>query len=469
MRLHVYVKGKLVAHLYRQADDYALRYTADALDADFASLTMPVREDAWVWPRDLHPFFRQNLPEGFLFQVIREEFGPYLDGTDLSLLAIIGGSGIGRVTVTPEGGPPGGELDPLDLKSLLHEDITTARFAELVRYYARAAISGAVPKFLAPELRSGQAPVGKQTLRTSRHIVKGSDEQTPYLGFNEHYSMQVLARLGVARVAKTTMSDDGRVLVVDRFDIDEQGKPALGLEDACSLLGLPPHEKYRPSTEQVLNATKPYIGPANWRREAEQLGWQLITNYVVRNADCHAKNIALIYSNIDDVIYTPAYDIVTTEAYPRFANNPPGLSIEGRKNVGSGENAGALFQHAPRHPAKAIPRNGRSAVRLRRIDRERYRRSSKKRDAVAVDRQTDAACMERRDGIASQHQTAGRTQSAHANHRGRRFLGCRQGRQHERGHWSLGIAGQSRQGQLTPAQFSPPTHVRVALTPPAAP
>ena len=37
MRLHVYVKGKLVAHLYRQADDYALRYTADALDADFAS------------------------------------------------------------------------------------------------------------------------------------------------------------------------------------------------------------------------------------------------------------------------------------------------------------------------------------------------------------------------------------------------------------------------------------------------
>lgn len=60
MRLHVYVKGKgkHVAHLYRQADDYALRYIADADDGDFASLTMPVRDDAWVWPRDLHPFFR---------------------------------------------------------------------------------------------------------------------------------------------------------------------------------------------------------------------------------------------------------------------------------------------------------------------------------------------------------------------------------------------------------------------------
>lgn len=92
MRVHVHVKGKLVAHLYRHADDYALRYIAGASADDFVSLTMPVREDAWVWPRDLHPFFRQNLPEGFLLQVIREEFGPYLDGTDLSLLAVIGGS-----------------------------------------------------------------------------------------------------------------------------------------------------------------------------------------------------------------------------------------------------------------------------------------------------------------------------------------------------------------------------------------
>ncbi|KVQ55804.1 type II toxin-antitoxin system HipA family toxin [Burkholderia territorii] len=343
MRLNVHVKGKLVAHLNRQADDYALRYTDDATADNFVGLTMPVRENAWVWPRDLHPFFRQNLPEGFLLQVIREQFGPYLDGTDLSLLAVIGSSGIGRVTVSPEGGVPGGELEPIDLKRLLHEDMTTDHFAELVRYYARAAISGAVPKFLAPESSSFQTPVGKQTLRTSRHIIKGSDEQTPYLGFNEHYSMQVLARLGVARVANTTMSDDGRVLVVDRFDVDEQGKPAYGVEDACSLLGLPPHEKYRPSMEQVVNATKPYVHAANWRRQAEQLGWLIITNHVVRNADCHAKNIALLYSGIDDVLYTPAYDIVTTEAYPRFANNPPALSIDGRKTWAPGKTLERFF------------------------------------------------------------------------------------------------------------------------------
>jgi serine/threonine-protein kinase HipA len=89
-----------------------------------------VREEPWVWPRDLHPFFRQNLPEGYLLGVIREEFGPLLDGTDLSLLAVIGGTGIGRVTVTPEGATPGVPLEPLDIEGLLTAAIAAAGFSD---------------------------------------------------------------------------------------------------------------------------------------------------------------------------------------------------------------------------------------------------------------------------------------------------------------------------------------------------
>src|SRR5882762_9940314 len=112
---------------------------------------MPVREEPWRWPRDLHPFFRQNLPEGYLLGIIREEFGPLLDGTDLSLLAVVGGMGIGRVTATPEGIAPGAELKPFQIEQLLTSENTTENFTTLVRQYARAAISGAVPKFIAPE------------------------------------------------------------------------------------------------------------------------------------------------------------------------------------------------------------------------------------------------------------------------------------------------------------------------------
>lgn len=368
MKLDVQVSGKTVAQLYRERDEYVLKYLPGAAPADFVSLTMPVREQPWRWPRDLHPFFRQNLPEGYLLGIIREEFGPLLDGTDLSLLAVVGGTGIGRVTVTPEGGKPGADLAPLQVEHLLKADNTAEHFADLVRRYARAAISGRVPKFIAPQdaPAEGAGPLGKPTLRTSRHIIKGSDDNTPYLGFNEFYSMRVLERLNVAPVARTRMSDDGRVLVVERFDVDEHGVPTHGLEDACGLLGLPPHEKYATTTEKVLNATRAYVPPAQVRAQLEQFGWHLLTNYVVRNADCHAKNIALYYTSLADVGYTPVYDIVTTQAYPRYAASPPGLSIDGRQTWAAGKALERFFNVRlglpPRRHAEMVERLCESAV-----------------------------------------------------------------------------------------------------------
>jgi serine/threonine-protein kinase HipA len=370
MRLDVQVLGRKVAQLYRERDEYVLQYDAGVAPTDFVSLTMPVREQAWRWPRDLHPFFRQNLPEGYLLGVIREAFGPLLDGTDLSLLAVVGGMGIGRVTVTPEGVPPGTDLEPLHVEELLAGDNTAGHFAELVRRYARAAISGAVPKFIAPEVAGGDeaVPLGKPTLRTSRHIIKGSDDSTPYLGFNEFYSLQVLERLGVVPVVNAQMSQDGRVLIVDRFDVDAHGRPLYGLEDACGLLGLPPHEKYATTTEKVLNATRAYLPAGTARAQLLQLGWHLLTNYVVRNADCHAKNVALYYTALADVAYTPVYDVVTTQAYPRYANNPPGLSIEGRQTWAPGKSLERFFNArlgiAPRDYAQMVQQLSESAVEV---------------------------------------------------------------------------------------------------------
>lgn len=370
MKLDVQVSGKAVAQLYRERDEYVLKYRPDVDPADFVSLTMPVREAPWRWPRDLHPFFRQNLPEGYLLNIIREEFGPLLDGTDLALLAVVGGAGIGRVTVTAEGGTPGAALEPLQIDQLLKADNTTEHFASLVRRYARASISGMVPKFIAPEAGTEALDtlVGKPTLRTRRHIIKGSDDSTPYLGFNEFYSMRVLERLNVVPVARTRMSDDGRVLVVERFDVDANSTPTHGLEDACGLLGLPPHEKYATTTEKVLSATSAYLPPAQARQQLEHLGWLLLVNYVVRNADCHAKNIALSYTQLGDVGYSPVYDVVTTQAYPRYANTPPALPIDGRQTWAAGKALQRLFHArlgiAPRAYAEMVERLCESAVEV---------------------------------------------------------------------------------------------------------
>jgi len=342
MKLSVFVQGRLVAHLFRERDQYVLQYEPGAAPADFVSLTMPVQASPWLWPRDLHPFFRQNLPEGYLLSILREVLGSALDGTDLSLLAVVGRNGIGRVTVTPPQGENHAPEEPLDLKALLHEDFSPAYFDDLVRRYARSAVSGVVPKFLSPET-SGEPPEpDRATLRTARYLVKGSST-LPYMAFNEHHTMRVLARLNKVPVAHTQLSDDGQVLLVERFDVDAQGVPTHGLEDACSLLGLPPHEKYVPSMERVLKATEIYLPDATRQAQLEQLGYHLLANFVVRNADCHSKNFALYYTSLDDIAFTPIYDVLTTQAYDGFRDGTPGLSIEGRKTWTPGKTLPHFF------------------------------------------------------------------------------------------------------------------------------
>src|SRR5487761_55018 len=330
MELSVFVQGRLAANLFRERDQYVLHYERHVAAADFVSLTMPVQASPWVWPRDLHPFFRQNLPEGYLLSILREVLGSAIDGTDLSLLGVVGRNGIGRLTVMPPQAQNHSPEESLDLRALLHEDFSPKYFDDLVRRYARSAVSGVVPKFLSPETPDESLDPGRATLRTARYLVKGSSN-LPYLAFNEHYTMRVSARLKKVPVAHTQLSDDGQVLLVERFDEDAQGVPTHGLEDACSLLGLPPHEKYAPSMERVLKATEAYLPDDTRQAQLERLGYHLLINFVVRNADCHSKNIALYYTSLDDVAFTPVYDLLTTQAYDGFRDSTPGLSIEGRK------------------------------------------------------------------------------------------------------------------------------------------
>ncbi len=213
-RLSVQVLGRPVALLFREQDQFLLQYQGGARDQDFVSLTMPVRATPWVWPRDLPPFFRQNLPEGYLLSILRDVFGPAFDGTDLSLLGLVGGRGIGRVSVFPEGAPVPAPSEPLDVSALLHTDFDAAYFDDLVRRYVRSAVSGVVPKFLTSE--APQASEGRATLHTAKYIVKGSSQHS-YLAFNEHHTLRVITRLGKVPVAHTQLSDDGQTLLVERF------------------------------------------------------------------------------------------------------------------------------------------------------------------------------------------------------------------------------------------------------------
>jgi serine/threonine-protein kinase HipA len=336
--LEVFVGGKEVATLGSE-DGFAhhLTYRPDAKPEDFVSLVMPVRPETWSWPT-LHPFFQVNLPEGFLLSELKQQLGPHLGSRPLDLLAVVGQNSIGRVQLAPSGGltVPGAALD---LTRLLHGERSFDVFIELLHTYAASGVSGVVPKFLSPQ---AQALFRKGSLKTERHIIKGSSATLPYLALNEHLGMQVAARAGAA-AARTQVSDDGQVLVVERFDVAEQGA-RLGFEDCCSLLGLAPEDKYNATWERVARLVGEFVPAAALAASREQLALTLLLTYALGNADCHTKNLALLYSNENDVRLAPVYDMLTILAYDSYAENPPGMYVGGRKSWMPGKALGIFLQ-----------------------------------------------------------------------------------------------------------------------------
>lgn len=326
MRLNVFVHGRRVAQLEtRDGFEHVLTYLPGTAPHEFVSLTMPVSGGPWRWPA-LHPFFQVSLPEGFLLSVLKEQLGPHLGATPLDLLSVVGHNLIGRVRVSA-GELPQAEMALADLKPLLHGPGSQHVFMQLMTQYATSGVSGVVPKFLTPQT---QALFRKGTLATERHIVKASSEHQPFVALNEHLCMQAAARTGVPAAA-TRVSDDGQILVVERFDIDATTGRHKGFEDFCSLLGLTPEQKYESTWERAARVVRDYVRPERRRASQELLAVTLLLTFALGNADCHTKNLALLYNDLDDVAVSPVYDMLTVLAYDRYANNPPGMYIDGRK------------------------------------------------------------------------------------------------------------------------------------------
>lgn len=343
MKLSVYVLGRDVAVLERQGDfKSVLTYHADTAANDFVSLTMPVRTESYVWDDQLPPVLQMNLPEGFLLQVIQEHFGPHIGASPMALLSIIGRNMVGRIQVAAPDAALHEPANITEVATLLRGDNSVEAFSELVRRNASSGVSGVVPKFLDAqnEPLSGRGAElfehKKASIVTRRHIIKGSSKLLPFVALNEHLCMQVVSR--VIPAAKTEVSDDGQALVVHRFDVDENGQALWGMEDFCSLLGLRPAAKYETTWERIAKAARDHI-PGEHRQGAyRQLATILLLTYALRNADCHAKNLALLYTSRADVHLSPVYDMLTTCVYAGYQHNPPGIEFMGKKTWVPGKN-----------------------------------------------------------------------------------------------------------------------------------
>lgn len=350
--LKVWADGVLSGRLDRAGSDprrCAFAYDPAARPSEAVSLTMPLKLAGYEYPDGLHPVFQMNLPEGRLRALLERRFRKAVPGfDDLALLQIVGPAQIGRLRYGEESANAGGAPPMQSVAEILAYDGTEDLFADLVERFATSSgVSGVQPKVLVRDERAWSlSGDGRRslTVRGATHIVKTWEaDEFPELAANEYFCLQVALRAGLP-VPAHALSDNGRFLVVERFDLDETGR-YLGFEDACVLQGLPVAAKYDGSYEALAKSLACFVSSGQRLQTLAHLFRLLAVCCALRNGDAHLKNFGVVYEAPGHPVgCAPAYDIVTTQVY--LPRDVMALTLDGRKSWPS---AKVMLQFAERH------------------------------------------------------------------------------------------------------------------------
>lgn len=337
---NIFVNRQPVGTLSRQEPLNRFAYEMNIPPSQAVSLLMPVNGEPYVAERTgaLHPIFDMSLPEGALREAVSNLFAkalPVLD--DFALLQIVGRSLIGRIRF----GASPAELDQVpaqDLRDLLKSRGTAELFAELLTRYAQySGVAGIQPKVLVRDngsLRTENfslVETGERlTAHGTTHIVKSFDPaKYPGLAANELLCLRAAQKAGLA-IGRAEIATDGRLLVIERFDLKPDGS-YLAFEDGCALAGRLSREKYEGSYEQLAGTLASVLrGPNGTAAELATFFRALVLSVAVRNGDAHRKNFGVIYDDATgEATLAPTFDVITTTAY--LPQDSLALTLDGTK------------------------------------------------------------------------------------------------------------------------------------------
>lgn len=345
MSLDVYLDTIHVGRLDRDADGgLAFVYDDAAAGAPVLSIRLPRRAEPYG-DAECRPFFENLLPEG---RPLAAAAKARRLGTHqlYELLREYGRDCPGAVSLLPSGGEPfdGGGYEPMDEVAM----------ADAIRHLAqdpnfssdrrvRLSLAGAQSK-TAVALIDGRLckPLGGAA---STHIVKAAaSTDYPDIVENEAFCLALAGRVGLrAPKVEIRRFEDQRCLLIERYDrrIGDGRVRRLHQEDFCQALGYLPEAKYEfaddgtrigpglPDCLGALGRTRvPIVENAEFLR-------RVIFNYLVGNADAHAKNFSLLYAEGASPVLAPAYDVTSTRIYPR-------LTVEFAMAIGTARDPDAL-------------------------------------------------------------------------------------------------------------------------------
>lgn len=336
--LHVYWNLRFVGELTQ--DDARLSFRYDEkyrLSPGTLPLSrrLPFREgefdDTATWA-----FFANLLPEGDIRRQVARQLGVSVENI-FALLEGIGGDCAGAVSIHRPGDTPGpsGTYRPISPEALAQELATLRVHPFLVgEEGVRLSLAGAQNK-LPLYVENGEffIPEGD---RASSHILKTAIPQLEDTVINEAFCMNLAQKVGLP-VPNAQVVDVGgqQVYMVERYDRNRtvSGEvERLHQEDFCQALGVIPELKYEQEGGPGFQACFALV--EEWSNEPildslSLLNWALF-NYLIGNADAHAKNLSFLYTG-GTIRLAPFYDLLSTAVYERV-NNKFAMKMGGQKD-----------------------------------------------------------------------------------------------------------------------------------------
>jgi serine/threonine-protein kinase HipA len=306
-----------------------------AANAARISWSMPLTDQPYD-DRIARPYFAGLLPDEGARRKLAGALG-VSEGNAFGLLEIIGGECAGALSLYPTGqnppdqGPGGTEILPPDRLEKIVQELRTRPLLG-GEEGVRLSLAGAQDKLaVCIEGDSIALALGG---RPTTHILKPFIEALDGTVQNELFCMRLAARMGFAAPdVSMQFAGDIPFLLIERYDRRREANGTitrLHQEDFCQALSVPPELKYEeeggPGTERSLAL----IADATARPAADRLTFirMLAFHYLVGNADAHAKNFALLYTEATPDL-APLYDVVCTAAY-RQLSKKLAMAIGGR-------------------------------------------------------------------------------------------------------------------------------------------
>ncbi len=163
------------------------------------------------------------------------------------------------------------------------------------------------------------------------YILKPPTKQFSQMSLIEDVTMHMAnyCSINTAKHCLVELKDGTLSYLTKRFDRDDKGNK-LAVEDLCQLSGLLTESKYNSSTEKAGKIILQYSSQGGL--DAIRFFDLIFFCYLTGNADMHLKNFSLIKNTFNEIVLSPAYDLLSTKLLIPDDKEEVALSINGKKN-----------------------------------------------------------------------------------------------------------------------------------------